>query len=105
MSDDVYIKQPSIDDPDGGQQYRRVTPEMQLALRRRFDGGSAAVFHPDKPGVVLHDIENFWDGPSEVTHLGDGEFEYRNPYNGDTDRFNARGYYDHDGNLKPWSAP
>jgi hypothetical protein len=97
----AYRKRRSIDDK-GGKRYRLVSPEMRAALYRRFDGGSASVWHPDKPGIVLHDIENFWDGPTEVRWLGDNEFEYTSPYNGDTDRFNTVGYYDRQGNLVPW---
>lgn len=93
----TYTKMRSIDDR-GGKKYKRVHPDMAKALRDRFDGGSASVWHPDKPGVILHDIENFWDGPSEVTYLGDGEMEYTSPYSGDKDRFNLTGYYDRAGN-------
>jgi len=96
-----YTKMRSIDDP-GGQKYRAVPPEIAQALRRRFDGGSASVYHPDKPGVILQDIENFWDGPREVKVLDNGDLEYTCPYNGRSDRFNAHGYYDDNGQLKPW---
>jgi hypothetical protein len=94
----TYSKSPSIDS-EGGEQYQRVHPDVAKALRARFDGGSASVWHPIKPGVILHDIENFWDGPSEVAYLGDGELAYTSPYSGDTDHFNLTGYYDRDGNF------
>ena len=93
-----YVKGPAIDS-EGGQEYQRVHPDVAKALRDRFDGGSASVWHPDKPGVILSDIENWWDGPREVKYLGDGEMEFTNPWNGDVDRFNLTGYYDREGNF------
>lgn len=99
----VYVKGPAIDDPEGGQRYQRVHPDMARALWRRFDGGSASVWHPDKPGVILSNIENWWDGPFKVTHIGGGVMEYTSPCSGELDRFCVDGYYDRGGNLLPWS--
>ena len=53
--------------------------------------------------MILHDIENFWDGPKEVRDLGNGDLEYFNPWTEETDRFRADGYYDERGQLVPWS--
>ena len=98
-----YISQRSIDD-FGGKEYERATDEQTRACRRRFEGGSATVGHPKRPGWLLHDIGNFWDGPKAVRVREDGDLEYTNPYTKETDRFNAEGSYYRDGSFHPWST-
>jgi hypothetical protein len=94
---------PSIDDPTNGPSYQGVHPDISKALQNRFEGGGRGVWHPEKPGVILHNLGNFWDGPREVKHLGGGELEYTNPWNGDSDRFNADGYYNRKNEHVPWN--
>ena len=94
---------PSIDDPTNGPTREAVHPDINKALRNRFEGGGDGAWHPDKPDTILHNLGNFWDGPREVRHLGGGELEYTSPYDGRKDRFNAKGYYTEGGEHRPWN--
>lgn len=97
-----YISEPSIDD-EGGQHYELATDEQSRACRRRFEGGGKTVLDPNRPGYLLHGIGNWWDGPTEVRILENGDLEFTSPYTGETDRFNANGYYRKDGSFSEWS--
>ena len=98
----VYRKRASIDG-GGGQRYRLVHPDILHALSYRFDRYRPAVWKPGRRDAILYDIENFWDGPTEVKHLGGGELEYTSAYTGAVDRFNINGYYNEAGQLVAWS--
>lgn len=95
---------PTPDAPEG-YEYTPASEEVHRILGRRFDTVQPVGIHPDRPGVLLYHVGNFWDGAKEVLDNGDGSYSYRNPYNGYTDRFDADGYWAKDGQHKPWSVP
>lgn len=92
---------PMIDDPDG-YEYEPVSPEVQAIMRRRFDGGGLTALDPERPGWLRHGVDNWWDGWTAVRDMGDGRYEYTSPYTGETDTFDADGYWDRDGLHHPW---
>jgi hypothetical protein len=100
----TYQPGPSIDDPSDGPKYTLAPESVSRACQRRFERGGPAVLHPDKPGHYLHDVGNFWDGPSTVKDEGDGTLSYNNPYTHQSDRFDEHGYYDSEGNHTPWHS-
>lgn len=94
---------PTPDAPEG-YEYTPASAEVHRIMGRRFDVVRPVGIHPDKPGVLLYGVDDFANGASEVQDNGDGSYTYRNPYNGDTDRFDADGYWSRrDGEHKPWS--
>lgn len=92
---------PTPDAPEG-YEYVPASDEVHRILGRRFDVVRPTAVDPLRPGTVLYHVGNFWDGPTKVTDNGDGSYTYRNPYNGDADRFDADGYWTQDGEHKPW---
>ena len=92
---------PTPDAPEG-YEYTPASQEAHRILGRRFDVVQPTAIHPDKPGVLLYHIGNFWDGPTEVRDNGDGSYTHTNPYTGESDRFDAAGYWTADGEHKPW---
>jgi DnaJ-class molecular chaperone len=79
----------TIDDPDG-QEYKVAPKEHADALNARFEQGSGpVVWHPTKPNTLIHDPNNFWDGPRHVTVHDDGSYGYSG-YHGD-ETFDASG--------------
>lgn len=78
----------TVEHCDGEVTYTRTPPNVQAALRRRFENpnGLAAV-HPKKSGWYLFDVRNWWDGSHEVKDNGNGTLTFRNPYTGESDTF------------------
>jgi hypothetical protein len=92
----------TIDDPDG-QEYKVAPKEHADALNARFEQGSGpVVWHPTKPNTLIHDPNNFWDGPRHVTVHDDGSYGYSG-YHGD-ETFDASGKTLTQ-NGKPYSPP
>lgn len=91
---------PMPDDPDG-YEYTPAPAEVQTACRWRFeDFGITGV--GTEPNTYLHGIGNFFDGAYTVRVLEDGSLSYTSPYSGDTDRFNADGYWRVNGDFVRW---
>lgn len=97
-----YHTNRSIDD-EGVQAYELAMDEMAKACRHRFENRGVTVIDPDRPGYLLHDIDNWWDGAKNVRVLDNGDLEYTSPWTGETDRFNEKGTYYRDGSFHPWS--
>ena len=77
---------PAIDAPEG-YEYTPAPADVQAVMRARFDDNGLTAIDPNRPGVLLHNVGNWWDGAHEVTDNGDGTFSYTNPYNGYVDTF------------------
>lgn len=101
MTETLYTG-PTIDAPEG-YEYRPASEQVHVTLSKRFDLHAPVGIHPDRPNVVLWNIGNFWDGPSEVVINDDGSYTYTSPYTGETDRFNDDGYWTQSGAFKLWS--
>lgn len=93
---------PTVDDADG-YLYLPAPDHVQRAMRRRFENHGITAYDLNKSGHYLHDVGNFWDGPSTIRDNGDGSYTYRNPYNGNEDRFDEHGSWWSDGQHHPWS--
>lgn len=92
---------PTIDDPRG-YEYTPAPDDVQTTMRRRFEDNGLTAIDRTAPNVYLHGAGNWWDGPYAVTDNGDGSYTYRSPYTGNTDRFDAAGYWDRNGQHHPW---
>jgi hypothetical protein len=90
---------PAPDAPEG-YEYTPASDEVHRIFGRRFDTVRPVAIDPERPGTLLYDVGNWWDGASEVTDNGDGSYSYTNPYKGRTDRFDAHGYWTSDGEYK-----
>ena len=93
----------TIDSADG-YEYIPAPDHVQATMRRRFEDAGITAIDPENPGQYLHGVGNWWDGPRTVKDNGDGSYTYVNPFNGDTDRFNANGSWWSDGEHHPWSS-
>jgi hypothetical protein len=92
----------TIDDPEGSE-YTVAPKEHADALNARFEHGSGpVVWHPTKPNTLVHDPNNFWDGPRHVTVNDDGSYGYSG-YHGD-ETFDSSGKTLTQ-NGKPYSPP
>lgn len=80
---------PTIDSADG-YEYEPAPPEVQAAMRRRFEDNGITAMH-DEPGFYRHDVGNWWDGWKLIQDNGDGTYSYESPYTGNIDRFGADG--------------
>jgi hypothetical protein len=94
---------PALDAPEG-YEYTPASAEVHRALAARFERAAPCSIHPGKPGYVLYDVGNWWDGASEVKDNGDGSYSYTDPYSGHADRFDADGYWTADGEYKRRSS-
>lgn len=98
------LSQQQFPDGSGGNRYTEAPEHVSKAAIRRFEGGGKAVLHPEKPGTYLHNVNDYTNGAREFSEHPDGGFQYKNPYNGHTDRFDEGGYYDHNGEHMQWSG-
>lgn len=94
---------PMPDAPEG-YEYTPAPAQVQAAMRARFEDQGITALDPDQPGMYLHNVGNFWDGPYTVKDNGDGSFTYRNPYSKDEDRFDLHGYWTRDGEYRRRNA-
>lgn len=86
-----------------GYEYEPAPEHVQRAMRRRFENSRMTAMDPKNPGHYLHGVDDWVNGASSVRDNGDGSYTYRNPYNGDEDRFDEHGYYGPDGH-KAWGS-
>lgn len=98
---------PMPDDPKG-YEYIPAPDYVREMMHNRFDKWGLTAISPEDPDVILHCVENYWDGPYTVRRYEtqielEYVYVYRNPYNGDTDVFNEFGYFTRNGTFTPWS--
>lgn len=90
-----------IDDPNG-YEYTPAPAEVQTMMRRRFDDNGITAIDPNHSYMLLHNIENSWDGAYSVCDNGNGTFTYLNPWTQESDTFSAIGYYNRKGEFVKW---
>lgn len=93
---------PTVDSADG-YLYIPAPEHVQRAMRRRFEDNGITAIDLERPDYFRHNVGNWWDGPYSVRDNGDGSCTYRNPYNGNEDRFDEHGSWWSDGEHHPWS--
>lgn len=93
---------PTIDSTQG-YKYTPAPEHVQRTMRRRFEDAGITAIDPDDPTCYRHGVDNWWDGAYTVLNNGDGSYTYRNPYNGDEDRFDEHGSWWSDGLHHPWT--
>lgn len=102
-----YHAAPGIDEVEG-RSYKWADPEDVRAVQQRFDSRKPVVKHPTEPNTLIHDPENFWDGPSHITKHGPGHYSWNNwtehwgdPTKTDADR---EEHFDGEGNTMFFGA-
>lgn len=80
-----------IDEVEGeGQEYEIAPQEHADALNKRFGRGSGpVVWHPKQKNRLIHSPNNFWDGPTHVDILRDGNYGFHG-YSG-AEKFDPEG--------------